>query len=229
LRATLALSATEPATGSTPHAPQGAAGANYEPIIMARKPLTGTVAQSVLAHGTGALNIDATRVGEGGQLKWEKPRDMGYHGGTDSGPVAATQSAQGRWPTNVVLDEAAAGELDDAARYFPVFKYQAKAPTRERPSYVKDDGTKVAHPTVKPVALMRWLVRLVTPAGGTVLDPFAGSGATVEAALLEGFDVIGIEREADYLPLIMQRIHRATPAPVEQDGDEVQPALFDVG
>jgi hypothetical protein len=84
------------------------------------------------------------------------------------------------------------------------FRYNAKAPKKERP--VTDDGT--AHPTVKPLALMRWLVRLVTPPGGVVLDPFAGSGTTVEAALLEGFKVVGIEREADYLPMIQQRIAR---------------------
>ena len=63
---------------------------------------------------------------------------------------------------------------------------------------------------MKPLALMRWLVRMVTPPNGTVLDPFAGSGTTLEAAMLEGFNVIGIEREADYLPLIRARIERAT-------------------
>ena len=73
-----------------------------------------------------------------------------------------------------------------------------------------EDGTKTAHPTVKPLALMRWLVRMVTPPNGTVLDPFAGSGTTLEAAMLEGFNVTGIEREADYLPLIQARLDRAT-------------------
>jgi site-specific DNA-methyltransferase (adenine-specific) len=86
-----------------------------------------------------------------------------------------------------------------ASRFF----YVAKAAKRERPVV---DG--VAHPTVKPVALMRWLVRLVTPPGGTVLEPFAGSGATVEACILEGFHCIAIEREAEYLPLIQARINR---------------------
>jgi site-specific DNA-methyltransferase (adenine-specific) len=86
-----------------------------------------------------------------------------------------------------------------ASRFF----YVAKAPKRERPVV---DG--VAHPTVKPLALMRWLVKLVTPPGGTVLEPFAGSGATVEACMLEGFNVIAIEQEADYLPLIQARIDR---------------------
>src|SRR5699024_8585072 len=88
-------------------------------------------------------------------------------------------------------------EFDDA------FLYTAKAPKRERPNV---DG--VQHPTVKPLAIMRWLIRLVTPPGGVVLDPFAGSGTTIEAALIEGFDPVGIEMEPDYLPLIQHRIDR---------------------
>src|SRR5699024_5588323 len=86
-----------------------------------------------------------------------------------------------------------------ASRFF----YSAKAPKSERPNV---DG--VQHPTVKPLAIMRWLLRLVTPPGGTVLDPFAGSGTTIEAALIEGFDPVGIEMEPDYLPLIQHRIDR---------------------
>jgi site-specific DNA-methyltransferase (adenine-specific) len=86
-----------------------------------------------------------------------------------------------------------------ASRFF----YVAKAPKKERPVV---DG--VAHATVKPLTLMRWLVRLVTPSGGTVLEPFAGSGTTVEACILEGFHCIAIEREAEYLPLIQARIER---------------------
>ena len=129
----------------------------------------------------------------------------------------------GRWPANVVLDDDQAAALDaqsgtlgrradgamsgtnpghpassgGASRFF----YVAKAPKRERPVV---DG--IAHPTVKPLALMRWLVRLVTPPGGIVLDPFAGSGTTLEAAVLEGFVAVGIEREADYLRLIEARM-----------------------
>jgi len=93
------------------------------------------------------------------------------------------------------------GDSGGASRFFPTFRYEAKAPGTERPDV---DGMQ--HPTVKPLDLMRWLVRLVTPPNGIVLEPFAGSGTTLEAALIEGFEVIGIEREADYLPLIMQRI-----------------------
>ncbi|HJX77292.1 DNA-methyltransferase [Glutamicibacter sp.] len=88
-----------------------------------------------------------------------------------------------------------------ASRFF----YVAKAPKSERPNV---DG--VAHPTVKPLALMRYLAKLVTPAGGTILDPFAGSGTTIEAALIEGYNVIGIERETDYIPLIQCRVNRVT-------------------
>lgn len=88
---------------------------------------------------------------------------------------------------------------DGASRFF----YMAKAPKRERPVV-----GGVAHATVKPLTLMRWLVRLVTPAGGTVLEPFAGSGTTVEACILEGFHCIAIEREAKYLPLIRARMDR---------------------
>ena len=86
-----------------------------------------------------------------------------------------------------------------ASRFF----YTAKAPKSERPNV-----GGVQHPTVKPLAIMRWLIRLVTPPGGTVLDPFAGSGTTIEAALIEGFNPVGIEMEADYLPLIQHRIDR---------------------
>lgn len=89
----------------------------------------------------------------------------------------------------------------------PPFMYAAKAPKRERPNV---DG--VAHPTVKPLALMRWLVRLLTPPGGVALDPFAGSGTTIEAALIEGFHPIGIEAHEPYIALIQQRIERATAA-----------------
>lgn len=92
------------------------------------------------------------------------------------------------------------GDTGGASRFFPTFRYQAKAPSRERP---RVNGT--AHPTVKPLEL---LVRLVTPPGGAVLDPFAGSGTTAEACALEGFRCVLIEREPDYVPLIEARLSR---------------------
>jgi hypothetical protein len=157
----------------------------FEPIVCARKPLQGTVVWNVLAYGTGALNIAASRLA------------------AEHGDVASEQHALGRWPTNVVLDETQAAAVGEEGRFFPTFRYEAKATMSERPNV---DG--VQHPTVKPLDLMRWLVRLVTPAGGVVLEPFAGSGATVEASVLEGFRCIAIEREADYLPLIEQRLSK---------------------
>ena len=232
----------------------------FEPVVVARKPLEGTVASNVLTWGTGALNIDATRVAttdslgggankgmtaetrhEGFARPWMRDDEAREAAAARSRENTARAQALGRWPANVVLDESQAAALDEqsgetvsregkrnapkgagtygafagddpdrlghadsggASRFF----YIAKAASAERP---KKGG--IAHPTVKPLDLMRWLVRLVTPPGGLVLDPFAGSGTTLEAAIVEGFRCIGIEREADYLPLIDQRIARAHP------------------
>ena len=219
----------------------------FEPVVLARKPLAEkTVARNVLAHGTGAINIDACRIDATGRPLRESRSgaSVSTFGDGLNGSKAIGSTDQGRWPANVILDQHAAawvdeqsgvsvskraergagkgatatygewGTLEDttrghddsggASRFF----YTAKAPKRERPNV---DG--VQHPTVKPLAIMRWLLRLVTPPGGTVLDPFAGSGATIEAAIIEGFSPIGIELEAEYLPLIQHRIDR-------QAGDE---------
>lgn len=220
----------------------------FEPVVVARKPLIGTVAANVLAHGTGALNIDGCRISTD-EDRSRPPRTPNAILGNGKGTnlTASESNPAGRWPTNVVLDESQAAELDQqsgeltsgkmrpthttagrsvygqnaeggfttmetygdtggASRFFPTFRYEAKAPTAERP---RVGG--VAHPTVKPLDLMRWLVRLVTPPGGVVLEPFAGSGTTVEACVAEGLRCIAIEREADYLPLIMRRLERRDP------------------
>jgi DNA modification methylase len=212
----------------------------FEPIVVARKPLTGTVAANVLEHGTGALNIDATRIGNGADRSGGGPRPERQATGAWNMSSAGERPSGGRWPTNVVLDESQAAELDKqtgvltsgsrsagtyglmgsmgadaapmpavngdsggASRFFPTFRYEAKASSSERPR----DG-ETAHPTVKPLDLMRWLVRLVTPPAGTVLDPFAGSGTTAEACVIEGFRCITVEREAVYLPLIVARLDK---------------------
>ena len=356
-----------------------------EPIILARKPLDGTVANNVLAHGVGGLNIDASRVGAPDAQEGRK-----RHGGGNAvspsmmgplNPDVRPASPAGRFPANVLLDEHAAKEMDEqsgwqkdgtavqrnrkgseanpngiysshvreaepdqtfssgggASRFFPVFKYQAKAPKKERPVIYKNnceceewqsqqkattgstetenqswntstsgssttaqyqtdmististttnsttesktspasaklsisestqdarigtenggshansaevlnqslkitgtsvkkaghntDGVghatsakwyttsecekcgvprrKVQHVTVKPVALMEWLVTLITPEGGTTLDPFAGTGTTLQAARDKGFSAIGVEQDADYIELIEQRL-----------------------
>ena len=245
----------------------------HEPIIVARKPLVGTVVANVLEHGTGALNIDGCRIagGEGGDRNGESSADSRY---ADRGatPFAMTPGprggdARGRWPSNVILDEAAAEELDrqsgtlvsganptrrgtdkfrevygdfagqeeaivhrgrdegGASRFF----YVAKPSRLERnvgvlgeareiiwssgtqsPGTFQSPNTERAqrnfHPTVKPIALMRHLIRLVTPMGGGLVDPFMGSGTTGIAAHLEGVEFIGIERDPDYLSIAEQRI-----------------------
>ena len=301
----------------------------FEPVVVARKPLIGTVAATVLTHGTGALNIDGCRIEhdepEGRPSTGMHGRRAGIMGETiERHRETTSASTSGRWPANVVLDEEMARRLDEqsgeqrdgtavkrnrsedgrapydassymitdrsredhgyggqggASRFFPTFRYEAKAPTSERPRYKREGGSDnattygqmkkrecnvcgnrtcpaggeqsgkpwptcghddwswveqqsardefVAHPTVKPLALMRWLVRLVTPPGGTVLEPFAGSGTTVEACIIEGFDCIAIEKGDEYLPLIMQRINRQRD-PVEairQRGEDL--GLFD--
>jgi hypothetical protein len=94
-------------------------------------------------------------------------------------------------------------DVGGASRFYPVFRWEAKAPSSERP---RMDG--IAHPTVKPLALMRWLVRLVTPPGGVVLDWCAGSGTTGQAARAEGCLAVLVEREAQYLPLILSRLEQ---------------------
>lgn len=244
-----------------------------EPIILARKPLVGTVAANVLAHGVGGLNIDACRVGmsdidrEAARVPMPTQHNDGhsvYQAGHGEGRNGSTfePAPAGRFPANVLLDEHAAKEMDKqsgvsvsrtggmsgdrksghianeggarglaergghddkggASRFFPVFKYQAKAPKKERPVIVREDGTKVQHPTVKPVALMEWLVTLITPEGGTTLDPFAGSGTTLQAARDKGFNAIGVEQDEDYIQLIMQRIDRQHAAgdPILPPGD----------
>lgn len=240
----------------------------HEPIVMARKPLAGTVTETVLAHGTGALNIQASRV-EGTVTATKMPR---FGSGSDGEAMLGnregaeqvdwTADAAGRWPTNVLLAHLpecegngarhtevlcapgcpvaelneASGErtsrradmplpvtpgipklgeptenrpggestvrgYDDvggAARFF----YIAKPRRRERIG----GTTRNLHPTVKPIDLMRHLVRLVTPPGGIIVDPFLGSGSTGCAAMVEGFRFIGIENDPDSHGTSLERI-----------------------
>jgi hypothetical protein len=205
-----------------------------EPITVARKPLIGTVAENVLQHGTGAINVDGCRVEGVGAMKWEKPR--GGIWSTDSSAKAAlVQNEQGRWPANLIHNGS-----EEVVGLFPQSKstggqaslgafrngdvYGKGRDEREirDPGYgdsgsaarffycakasKADRGEGNNHPTVKPTDLMRYLCRLVTPPKGIVLDPFMGSGSTGKGAILEGFDFIGIEREEEYCKIAEQRI-----------------------
>ncbi len=251
----------------------------HEPIVMARKPLIGTVAANVRAFGTGALRIDDCRIattdqtGNGATKSSGRAHDAVALEGAFATTTTTTTHPLGRWPANVLLDESAAADLDaqapSAGAAAPVrgteasaavaddaitnararvpgafhadsggasrFFYVAKPSRRERDQGCdhlpaksggeatdraddskgtqnpragagRNGGTRNFHPTVKPVELMRYLVRLVTPAGGTVLDPFTGSGTTGMAARLEGLDFVGIEREPEYATIAAARI-----------------------
>src|SRR5690606_7829706 len=233
----------------------------HEPIILARKPLDGTVADNVERWGTGAINIDGCRIrfdnfkavtGKGGgilrydgfssleELKEAAERGEKCPNGRDAMKTylraidaerVKPVEKEGRFPANCVTTE------PDAffSKYFNVTPPELckKASKKDRNSdwrgeeislplrekvfgNDKGDGfgrglsdskypTRNNHPTVKPTDLMAWLVRFVTPPGGVVLDPFAGSGSTLVAAKREGFDFIGIEREKEYVEIAKAR------------------------
>ena len=305
-----------------------------EPIVVARKPLIGTVAENVLTHGTGGLNIDASRIGtETITTTNGKGFSGSFEGGVNNNGGA---THQGRWPANLILGHAEScqptgktiksktgagkrtatfgtqdtqsggdgsggwsgyeyetevyecvegcpvktldeqsgqsgtsttktGQYDSrsgfgggqinirhpdsggASRFF----YVAKASKRDRNEGLEDLPAVRAsamgydiglgeagegmfkdrnpqkqnfHPTVKPTALMQYLVKLVTPPGGTVLDPFTGSGSTGKAAILEGFDFIGIELTEDYWPIIEGRLRHAEAKVAEaKENQEAEP------
>jgi hypothetical protein len=251
----------------------------HEPIVLARKPLEGTVAENVAAYGTGALNIDGCRLLSADSSTTGRQNSGAKGNGGVFGASAtydSEASPHGRWPANVLLDEhAAAEELEAQAPGASRFFYVAKPSRAERDRGCEhlqarlavetvnrdpdsagvqnpragagrgagvpifrcalcelnlgggraatacpksDDGKHVReqvgvgtpaknyHPTVKPIELMRYLVRLVTPPGGVVLDPFTGSGTTGIAALLEGARFVGIEREPEYAEIAKARI-----------------------
>jgi site-specific DNA-methyltransferase (adenine-specific) len=223
----------------------------YEPILVARKPLDGTVAQNVQRWGCGAVNIDGCRVGvDGGCPTATAGPSGGIFGDGLNGTFAPRVPGLGRWPANLIHDGsdevfalfpsdagAAApvrGDAGSAARFF----YCAKASRADRDDGLTDDAPTVQadptrssgqpsmnggagnpyncgvqprrnhHPTVKPTALMRWLVRLVARPGMLVLDPFYGSGSTGRACALEGVDFVGVDLDEDgtYGPVAEARI-----------------------
>ena len=208
-----------------------------EPITVARKPLVGTVAANVQRFGTGAINVDGCRVDSEEVTGWGGRGSGGYSGGLDAGAEIA-RPVVGRWPANLIHDGSdevvgmfpSDGEAT-AARFF----YTAKASRSDRDFGMdgvearsaaertgRVDGSaginaaagatgadRNHHPTVKPTDLMRYLCVLVTPPGGTVLDPFCGSGSTGVAAVPAGFRFVGIEREAEYLEIARRRLAAA--------------------
>jgi DNA modification methylase len=279
----LASSEDPPRGSASQRATTRPAAPDHSPIVLARKPLSGTVAANVLEHGTGAINVDGCRVGtDGGTAKADTSATTNtvtaYGNGLNGGVVVDID--KGRWPANILHDgspevlavfpetgAALAGDRGagmrgavyghsnqafnnvsgvsdaggSAARYF----YSAKASRAERELGLADftpetvgDGRKKSidnayqrgkterrnvHPTVKPVAVMRWLARLVTPPGGVVLDPYSGSGTTGVAAALEGFDFIGCELSPEYVEIARARIAHAAEFPAMWEPDYVAP------
>jgi site-specific DNA-methyltransferase (adenine-specific) len=213
-----------------------------EPITMARKPLAGTVAANVLAHGTGALNVDGCRIDAEPRSFSGTPNRHGGQlaGGGEKGEMRPDWTeTRGRWPANLITDGS-----DEVVGLFPQTTSTGGSGPASR-GYSSDGRTVSGscaatggfgdtgsaarffytakasrddrsdgntHPTVKPTDLMRYLCRLVTPPGGIVLDPFMGSGSTGKAAMLEGFGFIGIEREAAYHTIAERRVRQAAAA-----------------
>lgn len=280
----------------------------HEPICVARKPLAGTVAANVLAHGTGGLNIDGCRAPTGDKLGgghssagqqmgggWERPwmaDPEAVAANIERSKQSVARSEElGRWPANLVHDGSdevlaafpdakgqqgdlqatgkprlSSGRFGDMAPPLPHkarsdtsksaarFFYCAKASKADRNYGLSGEdissaelvgredgsagvqspragagrttGSKNPHPTVKPVALMRWLVRLVTPPGGRVLDPFMGSGSTGVATALEGFRFTGIELDPQFFAVASERIYFARKeyiSEIKQDEPAEQP------
>ncbi|MFV2949984.1 DNA-methyltransferase [Pseudomonas japonica] len=262
-----------------------------EPITVGRKPLIGTVAENVLTHGTGALNIDACRVeptGESRERIGEASKEQRYteHGSTNfaAKPGVRGGDPSGRWPANLIHDGSTdvvalfpdapgqQGPSSDNQRtrancygalshggkqYTPRadsgsasrFFYCAKSSRKDRNEGLPTGAQKAVstnatmrqvenadwearngnhHPTVKPTDLMAYLLRLVTPPGGTALDPFMGSGSTGKAAMREGFQFIGCELDPEYLAIAKARIEheQAKATAAREQPTELQLSLF---
>lgn len=207
-----------------------------EPICMARKPIEKglTIAENVQKYGTGAINVDGGRIGTETikvDHKIGNSNSLSYKDKNQSSPAFSHSTFHtGRWPANVLFDEDAAAVLGEPSRFF----YVAKASKSERNaglegmpekgspkfdggSFVRGENNKDAkdakdanfHPTVKPIKLMQYLIKLVTPPGGTVLDPFMGSGSTGVAAKNLGFNFAGIELSPEYFEIAKRRIEHA--------------------
>jgi site-specific DNA-methyltransferase (adenine-specific) len=204
----------------------------HEPIVLARKPLIGTVAANVLEYGTGGLNIDGSRVGSDEMTKKTSNGVKISENGSMEGANYEREivdTVTGRFPANIIHDGSdEVGELlGEPARFF----YCAKASKRDRnegldgfeairvhdgrqagnkrgsnPRNRTNDVKVNHHPTVKPTDLMRYLVKLITPPSGIVLDPFTGSGSTGKGAVIEGFNFVGIELDPDYVAIATARI-----------------------
>ena len=200
---------------------------SYEPAVLARKPIQeSNIARQVLATGTGAINIDSCRFGYGDpcwvgpqeERKQMKPiKNPNYqHKNTAKNATMQKNTSEymidnwsplGRWPANIYqCAKPSRAEKEQGLEHLKAKTKRSKMNlgngTGERFDGQPSPELANFHPTVKPLKLMRWLCRLVTPKGGRVLDPFSGSGTTLAAAILEGFDCLGMELTDEYIPII---------------------------
>lgn len=233
----------------------------HEPIVMARKPLSEkSIAENVLKHGTGGINIDGSRIefedtknaATNPKFRKENNYKMPEPGQESNGAVSFTSSkneydTSGRFPANIIFDEEAGQLLDEqsgvsksskhkwqgdnnaaiygkyekgireqtyddkggASRFF----YCPKAAKKDR----NEGDVSNGHPTVKPTDLMRYLINLITPPNGTILDPFMGSGSTGKAAVRCGVNFIGIEKEQEYMDIAKARIEHENNKPIQKE------------
>lgn len=208
----------------------------YEPALLVRKPFRGSVAQNVLEYGVGGINVEGGRIGEFEETEFKQvvPNYKNNIYGKGLGGGGWNQHTNGRWPSNIILGES---NQEEWVKYF----YCAKPSREEREKgldvfqesisgvgALSDGGRtklkrKNIHPTVKPIDLMRYLCRLITPPGGTVLEPFMGSGTTGIGAIKEGFDFIGIEREEEYFEIAKARIEYWTSIDLSYEDNEEKP------
>ena len=205
----------------------------HEPVVMARKPISEkTVTENVLKHGTGGINIDGCRI-ETDDLKTFKRKSFAWEGKSLYDEQEYKPSEKGRFPSNVMHDgseEVLEGfpntkstkgkprtatiknqtRLNNSQEVFVNNEYEDEGSAARFfycPKVSKSErGVNNNHPTVKPIKLMEYLCRLVTPKGGIVLDPFMGSGTTIMAAKNGGFKYIGIEKEKEYFEIANSRI-----------------------
>lgn len=172
-----------------------------EPIVLARKPISEkNIALNVLKWGTGGINIDDSRIELNGEIIPINVLESWSGFGEEDRPAyTPTTNTKGRFPANVILDEEAGKILDEQREGASRFFYASKASPKERKEYN-------THATVKPIALMEYLIKLITPANGIVLEPFMGSGTTILACKRLGYSVVGIELEKDSFDISVKRL-----------------------
>ena len=222
----------------------------WEPIVLAMKPMEGTIAQNAEQWGVAGMNIDACRIGPCPGYKYNADRNgTTFHGkqgerikqSAAKKGEATIEATKGRWPANVLFDEEAAAMLDEQSGYSKSsakprnngdFKSPSKGAEKAHVTHGHEDeggasrffycakaskrekGADNDHPTVKPLTLMDYLLKLLsTPTGGVILDPFAGSGTTLVAAKRQGRTCIGVELTDHNCDIAIERLNRTEPEP----------------